>query len=208
MSKIMPGPQVRETVKEGAAEVRAKLKQDISQWSRARRLVTITPTIGCMECDATGKLACSACGGSGTQKVVWNDEQQACPTCEGHGTVTCVECAGQRRIPNKHRKKIIWVLALGGLAWAFALYTLFKPDIAPELRARYLGGGGGGYSTGRPKPATPAVPGGENGTTPGSPGSSSLTNPNNDAFGTRTGTPSGPSSAPAPLVGPNGGAGR
>jgi hypothetical protein len=201
MSKIMPGPQVRETVKEGAAEVRAKLKQDVSQWARARRLVSLKPTMGCMDCDATGKLACSACGGSGIQKVVWNDEQQACATCEGTGSVTCVECAGQRFVPNKHRKKLLWILVLGGIGWAFALYTLFQPDIAPELRARHLGGGGGGFSTGRPKTGGTSGTTPANGAAPGGPGGSSITAPNNSAIEPR---PAGGNS----LSAPNNGAGR
>lgn len=211
MNKIMPkpSPQTREAVKEGAAEVREKLKSDISRWTRARRFVSLKPTLDCMECDGTGKHACSACGGEGLQKVVWNEEEQACPTCVGKGTVTCVECAGIGEVENKHRKKLVWVLAIGGLAWGYILFRLWGGDVAPELRARYLSGGGGGYSTGRPgsNPGTgtqsTVAPGGPN-------GGNALTAPNNSAVeGRNTGGSHGVPGAGmggGPMNAPNNGA--
>jgi hypothetical protein len=139
-----------EAVKEGAQEVKAKLKEDFSRWTRVRRAVSLKPMVGCLNCDASGKTACGACGGAGNQKMVWNDEIQQCQTCEGTGEVTCAECAGYGEVENVHRKKLIAVFIFGGLAWAYILFRLWGGDILPEQRAKFLTRGGGGGSTGAP----------------------------------------------------------
>jgi hypothetical protein len=193
MSNITPKP--REIVKEGAAEVREKLKADLSHWSRARRLVSLRPTMGCLSCDATGKLSCASCGGSGEQKLVWNDEVSACPTCEGKGIATCADCAGRGFVKNTHRKKWLWVLGIGGAAWALLLWRIWGDNIAPEAQAKYLhgGGGGGGANVQRSAPPSSMRPnrggpgGARNGMAPGggmTPGGATIT-PGNNPGGTQ-----------------------
>jgi hypothetical protein len=155
LSKLKPDhlPIPTETVKEGAHEVTEKLKADISRIARVRRAVSLKPIVGCLDCDATGKAPCGACGGAGNQKLVWNDEIQQCATCDGTGQVTCAECMGRGTVENTNRKKLIWMLVLGGIAWAYVLFRLWGGDILPEQRAKYLTRGGGGGATGAQAPA-------------------------------------------------------
>jgi len=163
------------TVREGADEVRAKLRQDLSRLTRFRRGISLKPTMGCIECDATGRVPCSSCAGSGQAKIVLGDKPEPCHTCDGRGTVTCIECAGRGRVPNVHRKKVLWLLGIGGLAWAFVLYRMWGGDVLPEQVASLKGGGGkavpaarrmqGSGATGLPRQpqsgAPAAVPGAE-----------------------------------------------
>ncbi len=150
-----------EAVKEGAHEVTAKLREDLGRWSRVRRVVSLKPTMGCIDCDTTGKVVCQACGGGGNQKLVWNDEVQQCPTCEGTGTVTCSECTGRGEVENAHRKKLIAILVIGGLMWAYVLFRLWGGDILPEQRSKYMaGGGGGGVTSTAPRAGAANLPGG------------------------------------------------
>src|SRR5437016_1121282 len=114
----------RETVREGAAEVKAKLKSDLSRVTRVRRAVSVRPMMGCIQCDATGRLPCASCDGTGKSKIVVGDVADNCATCEGKGTVTCVDCSGRGEVPNIHRKKIFWVLGIGAAAWLVALWIL------------------------------------------------------------------------------------
>lgn len=144
----------RDTVREGAAEVGAKLKSDISRWTKVRRYASIKPMMGCGACDATGRFTCTNCDGTGKTKFVVGDQPEPCHTCEGKGTVTCVDCAGRGIVPNVHRKKVLWVLVLGVLAWGFALYTFMDRDIAPGV---IHGGSGGGQMSRPPNPLGKAV---------------------------------------------------
>src|SRR5256885_7825699 len=98
MSDFVP----RATFKEGAEEVRAKLRSDISRLTRFRRGVSLRPTMGCIECDATGRLPCLSCDGSGKAKVVMGEQAEPCLTCEGRGTVTCTTCAGRGWVLNRN----------------------------------------------------------------------------------------------------------
>jgi hypothetical protein len=141
------------SVREGANEVKAKLRSDLSRVSRVRRAVSIKPTMGCVSCDASGKLPCNSCDGTGKSKIVLSDmEQERCHTCDGNGQVTCVDCAGRGIIPNVHRKKILWTLGLGAAAWAFVLWRIWGGDVLPEQAAKMKNaigvGGGGGHSSG------------------------------------------------------------
>jgi len=145
MAKIGPRSAARSTIAAGAAEVREKLKSDLSRWSRVRRFATLKPTMGCITCDMTGKVLCDTCDGTGRSKLVFDDRQEACATCEGTGRVTCVTCAGRGIVPNVHRKKVLWLLILGGLAWGYVLFRLWNRDILPEFRAQ-----GGGRQISRP----------------------------------------------------------
>lgn len=154
----------RETVKASAAEVKAKLKSDLSRMTRVRRAVSVKPMMGCVACDATGRLPCITCDGTGKSKVVVSEEAENCATCEGRGTVTCVDCSGRGEVPNVHRKKILWVLGIGGAAWLIVFWVLWGPDILPQQRAKYISGGGGGSYTGTPvPPGSRANPMGQNG---------------------------------------------
>jgi hypothetical protein len=159
LNKLKPDhlPIPTETVKESAHEVKEKLREDFSRWTRVRRAVSLKPMVGCLACDASGKVACGACGGAGNQKLVWNEEVQQCQTCEGTGEVTCSECMGRGEVENVHRKKIIAVFVIGGLAWAYVLFRLWGGDILPEQQAKYLTRGGGGGSTGAPAPTRGAM---------------------------------------------------
>ncbi len=158
------GPPV--SIKEGAAEVKAKLKSDISRWTRFRGAVSIKPLVACKECFGKGRVECISCDGTGKSKVVLNDAPENCHTCGGQGTVTCTECSGRGLVPNVHRKKILWLIGIGGAAWLFVLWSLLGRDVAPESIAKLKGGGG--RSTGAPVPlgtrAPAAVPGGRGAT--------------------------------------------
>ena len=160
MSDFLP----RTTFKEGAAEVKDKLRTDISRLTRFRRGVSLKPTMGCIECDATGKLPCISCDGSGKSKVVLREEAEPCATCDGKGYVTCTTCAGRGWVLNRNRKKLLWLVAVGGLAWLIVFWQMWSGDVLPEQVANLKGGGGkaarppaptgsvaapGGASTGR-----------------------------------------------------------
>src|SRR5687768_6877999 len=138
MSDFLP----RTTFKEGAAEVKAKLRTDISRLTRFRRGVSVKPTMGCIECDATGKLPCITCDGSGKSKVVLREEAEPCATCKGKGYVTCTTCAGRGWVLNKNRKKLLWLVAVGALAWAVVFWQMWSGDVLPEQVANLKGGGG------------------------------------------------------------------
>src|SRR2546421_10953356 len=138
MSDFVP----RTTFKEGAAEVKAKLRTDISRLTRFRRGVSIRPSMGCIDCDATGKLPCISCDGTGKAKVILREEPEPCATCDGQGYVTCTTCMGRGWVLNKNRKKILWLLGLGGLAWLFFFFRLWGGDVLPEQVANIKGGGG------------------------------------------------------------------
>src|SRR5438874_12406535 len=107
------------SVREGADEVKAKLKADISRLTRFRRSVSIKPTMGCVACDASGKVPCTSCDGTGKTKllIATEVEEERCHTCDGAGRVTCVDCAGKGILPNVHRKKLLWVMGVGAACW-------------------------------------------------------------------------------------------
>jgi len=161
----MPGPQsysTREIVREGAQEVTEKLRQDLSRWSRLRRFVSLKQEIPCLDCDGAGKVQCTACSGSGKSAMVRDDgEQEACPRCGGQGSITCIECGGKGVIPNRHRKPLIAVLWVGGIAWAIILFELWGGDILPAQRAAVLQRGEHGRSVpvspARTSPTAPAL---------------------------------------------------
>ncbi len=134
-------------VREGAEEVKAKLREDLSRWARLRRFVSLKPEIPCLECDGAGKIQCAACRGTGKSAIVTETgEQEPCPHCGGHGSITCVDCAGRGVIPNRNRKPLIWILVAGGVAWALILFQLWGGDILPEQRAAVLQRGEHGRS--------------------------------------------------------------
>lgn len=148
MNKAANSP--RDTVKESASEVRDKLKSDftgLKQRARIRRGISLKPMVACPECEASGKIACLTCGGSGEQRVVWNDTTEKCPSCQGTGQTACSNCMGRRMVPNANRKKLLWVLLIGGLGWGYILFRLWGGDILPEQQSKYLAGGGGGGAT-------------------------------------------------------------
>src|SRR5205823_2830245 len=124
----------RETVRASAAEVKAKLKSDLSRVTRVRRAVSLRPMMGCVACDATGRLPCASCDGTGKTKIVLNDVAEDCLTCQGRGTVTCVDCSGRGEVPNVHRKKILWLLGLGGAAWLIVFWFMWGGDILPQQK--------------------------------------------------------------------------
>src|SRR5437660_11474282 len=102
------------SVREGADEVKQKLKSDFSRMTRVRRAVSIKPTMGCVSCDASGKLPCDSCDGTGQSKIVLSGmDQERCHTCDGAGRVTCVDCAGKGILPNIHRTQILWLIGIG-----------------------------------------------------------------------------------------------
>ena len=140
-------PASTAAVREGAQEVTEKLRADISRWTRVRRAVSLKPTMGCIDCDTTGKVDCAACGGGGNQKIVWNDEIQQCQTCAGTGQVTCSDCMGHGEVENVHRKKLKFVLVVGGIGWAYILFRLWGGDVLPEQQAKYITRGGGGSTS-------------------------------------------------------------
>ena len=155
-----------DTLREGAAEVRDKLRQDfstISRWTRVRRFVSLSPTMMCPDCDGARQVTCGACGGVGKQKVVWNDEEIICEGCKGEKVQNCGNCFGRGRVKNIHRKKFLWLLGIGCLGWLFLLFELWGRDLLPEQSAKYLHGGGGGGTAGttfsprsnRPTPNAP-----------------------------------------------------
>jgi hypothetical protein len=154
-------PPAREVVREGAAEVGAKLKSDLSRWTRVRRVVSLRPMIGCMDCDATGKLVCEACSGTGRTKVQINEEAPLpCPHCDGSGQTTCVACAGQGEMPNVHRKKFLWLLIVGGIAWVLLLLQLWGRDLFPAQVAAVTQRGEHGQSAFPGTSGGPATHGG------------------------------------------------
>ena len=130
------------TFREGAAEVKEKLRSDISRLTRFRRGVSLKPTMGCIDCDATGKLPCISCDGSGKAKVVLREEADPCATCDGRGYVTCTTCFGRGWVLNKNRKRLLWVLGIGGLAWLIVFWQMWSGDVLPEQVANLKGGGG------------------------------------------------------------------
>lgn len=179
-------PAAREIVREGAAEVGEKLKADISRWTRVRRVVSLKPMIGCFECDAAGKLVCESCGGTGKTKIqLQEDTPLSCPTCDGTGHTTCVACAGQGVVPNVHRKKFLWMLVIGGIAWVLVFLQLWGRDLFPAQMAKVTQRGEHGQS---------AIPGGLGGMAPR--GGLSVSSP---------GTTPAPGSMPAAPTGAAGG---
>lgn len=137
----------REAIREGAAEVKEKLRSDISsisKWTRVRRFVSLSPTMLCPDCEGAREIPCGACGGEGKQKLVWNDDVVTCEGCKGEGKQLCGSCLGRARVKNIHRKKFLWVLGIGGLGWAYLLIQFWGRDVLPEQSAKYLHGGGGG----------------------------------------------------------------
>lgn len=131
----------RETLSEGVAEVRQKLREDISRLKGRRASFTLRRMIECPECAGNGRTPCSACQGTGKAKLVMGEQETECSACSGTGSFTCVECGGRRLVPNAGRKKVLLVLWLGGVAWALVLLRLYmmERDILPGLRAS--GGG-------------------------------------------------------------------
>jgi len=154
----------RETISEGAAEVKAKLRDDLSRWSRTRRFVSLKPRIPCMECDGAGKTQCSVCAGSGRSRMVLEDgRQEACTSCDGTGANTCVVCAGRGMVANAHRRTMLWVLGIGGVAWLLILFQLWGRDVLPEQRAAILQRGEHGNAVTAPPSRSPGgAPGGAN----------------------------------------------
>src|ERR1051326_1660114 len=128
MAKLVKPTIKTEAVREGAAEVGAKLKEDFSRWTRVRRFASIKPMMRCGSCDGTGRFTCISCDGSGKTKFTVGEQAEPCPTCQGKGTVPCTDCAGRGIVANVHRKKILWLIALGVLGWGFVLYTLWGGD--------------------------------------------------------------------------------
>lgn len=159
---VPKGPD-REVVREGVSEVRDKLRADLSRWGRARRAVSLKPIMSCADCDATGRVTCPTCEGSGKSRLVMGEKPDPCPTCEGKGSVSCVMCAGKGEVPNVHRKKVLGILIAGAAAWLFFLVRLYMMDhdLLPGFRPS--GGGqalpaGGGASRGGPSAGvTPAA---------------------------------------------------
>lgn len=139
------------SVREGADEVKAKLKSDFSRITRVRRSVSIKPTMGCASCDATGKVPCMSCDGAGKAKILiaTEAEEERCHTCDGTGSVTCVECAGKGSLPNVHRKKILVVVGIGAACWLIFFWQIWGRDVLPEQAASVrsaIGAKGGGRS--------------------------------------------------------------
>lgn len=142
MSDFGPKGARNEKLHEGVDEIRSKLRQDMSRWAQARRSMTLKPTMGCMECDATGKVSCTTCAGTGASTlVIGQDEAQKCLTCGGAGQVTCVDCAGKGWVENVHRKKIKLILYIGLVAWLLVLLRLWMVDhdLLPGFRAEVKG---------------------------------------------------------------------
>jgi hypothetical protein len=143
----------RETISEGAAEVKEKLREDLSRWSRARRFVSLKHEIPCLECDGAGRIQCHVCGGTGKSRLVLEDgTQEPCVQCDGRGSITCVVCTGKGQVPNAHRKTMLWLMVAGGLAWLFILFQLWGRDILPEQRAAVLQRGEHGKAVSAPQP--------------------------------------------------------
>lgn len=145
----------REVVREGLTEVRAKISEDLSQWGRARRVMTLSHTLDCLDCDATGTITCPKCGGAGTIPFGESQEQLPCANCNGAGKYGCVSCAGAGSLPNPHRKKIVVVLWVGLVAWLLIFIRLYLMghDVLPEMGKQ----GGGGIIQGRPG-SSPSMP--------------------------------------------------
>jgi len=151
MNEGRAGSKTRELVREGAQEVKEKLREDLSRWGKVRRFVSLKPTIPCLECDGRGKLECGTCRGTGKMPFTPESGQpEDCPKCGGSGTITCVDCAGKGYVPNPHRTKLLVVLWAGGFAWLLILIQLWGRDILPEERARLLQRGEHGRSVTAP----------------------------------------------------------
>lgn len=143
----------REAVREGLTEVRAKITEDLSQWGKARRVMTLSPTLVCLDCEGTGTITCPRCNGAGT--IPFGDDQEPvpCANCNGAGHYGCVTCASAGSLPNPHRKKIVIVLWVGLVAWLLIFIRLYLlgHDVLPEFGKQ----GGGGVIQGRGGPAVP-----------------------------------------------------
>jgi hypothetical protein len=151
MSRLLRDPQTREVVREGASEVREKLREDFSRWTRSRRYMSLKPEIACGECMGQCKAACAGCGGTGRGRVRGEDGSvPACALCDGKGAVTCVACSGKGQVENIHRKKWIWLMGLGGAGWLLTFFQLWGRDILPEQRAAVLDRGAHGKSVTAP----------------------------------------------------------
>ena len=154
--KLPDRSATRETISEGAAEVKAKLREDLSRWSRTRRYATLKPEIPCLECDGAGKIQCALCGGTGLSRLVLDDgRQESCVQCDGKGAYTCVVCAGRGLVPNTRRKLMLTLLAVGGLAWLLIFFQLWGRDIFPEQRAAILQRGEHGQAVSAPPVGAP-----------------------------------------------------
>jgi hypothetical protein len=179
---------MRDVMREGADEVRAKLREDLSRWTRTRRYVSLKPEIGCLACDAAGKIECAACGGTGRSAVVLDDgRQESCPRCDGSGATTCVECAGRGRIANRHRRTMLWLLVVGGIAWLMILFQLWGRDVLPEQRAAILQRGEHGRAVQAPPPRAPR-PGSSSNVAQPATGGNPPTLQQRDRFGPTSGT--------------------
>lgn len=157
--------ETRELVREGAQEVKEKLRQDLSRWAKARRYVSLKERIPCVACDGAGKIVCAACEGSGKGVYAKEDgTRMDCERCGGNGSTTCTECAGKGTVLNPHRKKLIWLLWIGAVAWLLIFLQLWGRDILPEQRAKLLQRGEHGKSISAPPPSAgsgvPLAPGG------------------------------------------------
>ncbi|MCX6362101.1 MAG: hypothetical protein NT029_20080 [Armatimonadetes bacterium] len=151
MSHLLRDPQTREVVREGATEVREKLREDFSRWTRSRRYMSLKPEIDCGECIGQCKTACAGCAGTGKGRVRGEDGSvPPCALCDGHGAVTCVACSGKGRVENVHRKKWIWLMGLGGAGWLLIFFQLWGRDILPEQRAAVLDRGAHGKAVTAP----------------------------------------------------------
>ncbi len=161
----------REVVSEGVAEVKDRLREDISRLKKVRRGITLRTTMECLECEGNGRVICQSCGGLGKAKVVFGDEPGACETCVGSGRIGCVTCLGKGSLANPHRKKVLIVLGVGGVAWLLVFLRLWMGsfDVLPAVRAT-----GGGEVAPRNSPMTSPMsgpgetvqPGGAPGTAP------------------------------------------
>lgn len=210
----------REIVREGAEEVKAKLREDLSRWTRTRRYVSIKPQISCLACDGAGKVQCAACGGAGKSGLVHDSgEAETCPRCGGAGAITCVECAGKGSIANRHRKIMLWILGLGAVAWLLILFQLLGRDILPEQRAAILQrgehgqalqvapgarqeGAGAGITAGSPQHGASVNPGQTPGTSGYAPVPPGAPNPSGNSL------PYGGSAVSPGYGGPTSGSGR
>lgn len=197
MRKTLPEGS-REAVREGVAEVREKLREDLSRWARARRAVSLKPMLSCMECDGAGRRACASCGGSGKGRVGADGAAPPCVHCDAQGTLTCVECAGSGLVPNTNRKRLLVVLWLGVAAWVLVFLRLYlmEHDVLPAFRAR-----GGGASTGVPRGA--AMPGAVG--QPGAPAAGMGPGAGGGGYQAPTAGYGAPARQPGGMAGPRGG---
>ena len=49
----------------------------------------------CPECEGSGELLCTACGGSG-----YDEDDDPCADCEGNGSIECDTCEGTGEIAD------------------------------------------------------------------------------------------------------------